>query len=133
MLSLPMDKGAACKQRCISKFIDATFLLQSFQRTLEDLCSSSEFPHSFSDILFRLDDGAISAHKPILMARCDMMLAMFTHEDFVESSARVVKFPGKEAPCWDAQIEPGFLNILDKLKSAPRNTSSRTITEVKQH
>ena len=57
----------------------------------------SQSSEQFADILFRLDDGALSAHKPVLMARCDMMLAMFTHEDFVESSARVVKFPGKRA------------------------------------
>ena len=48
----------------------------------------------FADVLFRLDDGALPAHKPILMARCDMMRAMFTHDEFVETSARVVKFPG---------------------------------------
>ena len=49
----------------------------------------------YADVIFRLDDGALPAHKPVLMARCDMMRAMFTHEDFVESSARVVKFPGE--------------------------------------
>ena len=38
----------------------------------------------FSDIVFRLDDGAASAHKPLLMARCDMMRAMFSHNDFKE-------------------------------------------------
>ena len=70
-----------------------TYFEQVFQRTLEDLCLGGT--DLFADILFRLDDGALSAHKPVLMARCDMMLAMFTHEDFVESSARVVKFPGK--------------------------------------
>ena len=36
----------------------------------------------FSDIVFRLDDGTASAHKPLLMARCDMMRAMFSHNDF---------------------------------------------------
>ncbi|XP_059083348.1 rho-related BTB domain-containing protein 1-like [Tigriopus californicus] len=50
--------------------------------------------NAFADVVFRLDDGHIRAHKPLLMARCDMMLAMFTHDDFVECSARVVKFPG---------------------------------------
>jgi Rho-related BTB domain-containing protein 1/2 len=47
----------------------------------------------FSDIIFKLDDGTHAAHKPLLMARCDMMQAMFS-DDFIESSARVVKFPG---------------------------------------
>ncbi|XP_023325369.1 rho-related BTB domain-containing protein 2, partial [Eurytemora carolleeae] len=48
---------------------------------------------SFSDVLFKLEDGTQAAHKPLLMSRCDMMQAMFT-DDFIESSAKVVKFPG---------------------------------------
>ena len=51
----------------------------------------------FSDIVFRLDDGAASAHKPLLMARCDMMRAMFSHNDFKEKSARIIHFPGVSA------------------------------------
>ena len=68
----------------------------------------------FSDILFKLEDGTLAGHKPLLMTRspsyhalqkfkchkfyqknfrCDMMQAMFS-DDFKESSARVVKFPG---------------------------------------
>lgn len=48
---------------------------------------------TFSDVLFKLEDGTQAAHKPLLMSRCDMMQAMFT-DDFIESSAKVVKFPG---------------------------------------
>jgi len=47
----------------------------------------------FTDIVFKLDDGTQAAHKPLLMARCDMMQAMFS-DDFIESTARVVKLPG---------------------------------------
>jgi len=68
-----------------------------FERTLEkvgehmsEMCVTQGL---FSDILFKLDDGTHAAHKPLLMARCDMMQAMFS-DDFIESSARVVKFPG---------------------------------------
>jgi len=57
---------------------------------LGELCLSRG---QFSDILFRLDDGTLPGHKPILMARCDMMQAMFS-DDFKESSARVINFPG---------------------------------------
>ncbi|XP_041371093.1 rho-related BTB domain-containing protein 1-like [Gigantopelta aegis] len=46
-----------------------------------------------TDITFKLDDGLVSAHKPLLMARCEMMFAMF-NSDFVESSAEMVSFPG---------------------------------------
>lgn len=64
----------------------------TLQSGLEEICLIDGL---FSDILFRLDDGTCTAHKPILMARCDMMCAMFTHDDyFKEASARVVHFPG---------------------------------------
>ena len=60
--------------------------------SLEDLCLADGL---FSDVLFKLEDGTCSAHKPILMARSDMMCAMFTHEEiFKEASARVIHFPG---------------------------------------
>ena len=59
---------------------------------LEDLCLNDGI---FSDILFKLEDGTCAAHKAILMARSDMMCAMFTHEEiFKEASARVIHFPG---------------------------------------
>ncbi|ESO95033.1 hypothetical protein LOTGIDRAFT_117662 [Lottia gigantea] len=46
-----------------------------------------------TDIRFKVDDGIVSAHKPLLMARCEMMQAMFSG-DFRESVAEVVPFPG---------------------------------------
>lgn len=59
---------------------------------LEDLCLNDGL---FSDVLFKLEDGTCAAHKPMLMARSDMMCAMFTHEEiFKEASARVIHFPG---------------------------------------
>ncbi|XP_075228582.1 rho-related BTB domain containing [Lycorma delicatula] len=47
----------------------------------------------FSDVIFQLDDGSLAAHRPMLMARCDMMRAMFSG-DFREGSAKVILFPG---------------------------------------
>lgn len=38
------------------------------------------------DVRFLVDDGAIRAHKPLLMGRCEMMYAMF-NDNFMESSA----------------------------------------------
>lgn len=64
--------------------------IETTSRRLEEVALSQGL---FSDILFKLDDGTHAAHKPLLMARCDMMQAMFS-DDFIESSARVVKFPG---------------------------------------
>lgn len=43
------------------------------------------------DIEFQLEDGVIALHKPILMARCEMMFAMFS-ANFMESSAEIVCF-----------------------------------------
>ena len=53
------------------------FQIQS--RGLSEICLLDGL---FSDIIFRLEDGTAAAHKPLLMARCDMMRAMFTHNDF---------------------------------------------------
>lgn len=44
----------------------------------------------YADVHFLLDDGSCPAHRPLLMARCDVMEAMFAG-DFRESSAKVVK------------------------------------------
>uniref|UniRef100_A0A8C5IMU5 Rho related BTB domain containing 2 n=1 Tax=Junco hyemalis TaxID=40217 RepID=A0A8C5IMU5_JUNHY len=45
---------------------------------------------TFSDVTFVLDDGAISAHKPLLISSCDWMAAMFGGP-FVESSTNEVR------------------------------------------
>ncbi|XP_076102479.1 rho-related BTB domain-containing protein 2-like [Mytilus galloprovincialis] len=51
---------------------------------------------AFTDVKFSLDDDVVSAHKPLLMARCDMMAAMFT-ANFMEASAPVIPLPGVTA------------------------------------
>ncbi|BES96792.1 Rho-related BTB domain-containing protein 1 2 [Nesidiocoris tenuis] len=63
---------------------------QAVRVRLNDLCLSQGL---FADVIFQLDDGCIPAHKPLLMARCDMMRAMFSG-DFREGSAKVIHFPG---------------------------------------
>ncbi|XP_069140468.1 LOW QUALITY PROTEIN: rho-related BTB domain-containing protein 1-like [Argopecten irradians] len=45
-----------------------------------------------NDIHFEVDDGIIAAHKPLLIARCEMMCAMFT-DNFREASANVIPLP----------------------------------------
>ncbi|GAB6031429.1 hypothetical protein CHUAL_009203 [Chamberlinius hualienensis] len=64
--------------------------IQNVRTRLKDLCLTRGL---FSDVLFQLEDGTCSAHRPLLMCRCDMMCAMFSG-DFRESSAKVVQFPG---------------------------------------
>ncbi|CAG2062936.1 unnamed protein product, partial [Timema podura] len=59
---------------------------KAVRQRLQDLCLCQGL---FSDIVFQLDDGSFAAHRPMLMARCDMMKAMFSG-DFRESNAKVV-------------------------------------------
>lgn len=53
---------------------------------LKELCLEGGL---FSDVMFQLEDGTMAVHRPLLMARCDMMHAMFSG-DFRESNAKVV-------------------------------------------
>lgn len=57
------------------------------------LCSLSEvFTMTFgciTDVVFKLDDGTIMAHKPLLISSCDWMAAMFGGP-FVESCTKEV-------------------------------------------
>ncbi|KAJ1059501.1 hypothetical protein K5549_018889, partial [Capra hircus] len=59
---------------------------------------------TFSDVTFILDDGTISAHKPLLISSCDWMAAMFGGP-FVESSTREVVFPYTSKSCMRAVLE----------------------------
>ncbi|KAL8173924.1 UNVERIFIED_CONTAM: Rho- BTB domain-containing protein 2 [Gekko kuhli] len=59
---------------------------------------------TFSDVTFILDDGAISAHKPLLISSCDWMAAMFGGP-FVESSTREVVLPYTSKSCMRAVLE----------------------------
>ncbi|XP_075766946.1 rho-related BTB domain-containing protein 2 isoform X1 [Pelodiscus sinensis] len=59
---------------------------------------------TFSDVTFILDDGAISAHKPLLISSCDWMAAMFGGP-FVESSTQEVMFPYTSKSCMRAVLE----------------------------
>lgn len=49
--------------------------------TPRDECS---FPTPVSDVVFRLDDGCLPAHKPLLISSCNWMAAMF-RGSFMES------------------------------------------------
>jgi len=68
------------------RWCQSVFFLQAVRQRLQDLCVGQGL---FSDIVFQLDDGSFAAHRPMLMARCDMMKAMFSG-DFRESNAKVV-------------------------------------------
>ncbi|XP_067879547.1 rho-related BTB domain-containing protein 2-like isoform X2 [Heterodontus francisci] len=59
---------------------------------------------TFSDVVFKLDDGTICAHKPLLISSCDWMAAMFGGP-FVESSTKEVYFPNTSKSCMQAVLE----------------------------
>ncbi|XP_025978085.2 rho-related BTB domain-containing protein 2 isoform X3 [Dromaius novaehollandiae] len=59
---------------------------------------------TFSDVTFVLDDGAISAHKPLLISSCDWMAAMFGGP-FVESCTSEVALPHTSKSCMRAVLE----------------------------
>lgn len=44
-------------------------------------------PFVLADVVFKLDDGTIMAHKPLLISSCDWMAAMFGGP-FVESCTK---------------------------------------------
>nr|XP_020450029.1 rho-related BTB domain-containing protein 2 isoform X2 [Monopterus albus] len=59
---------------------------------------------TFSDVIFKLDDGMIRAHKPLLISSCDWMAAMFGGP-FVESCTKEVLFPNTTRSCMRAVLE----------------------------
>ncbi|XP_068800072.1 rho-related BTB domain-containing protein 2-like isoform X3 [Struthio camelus] len=58
----------------------------------------------FADVVFRVDDGAVPAHKPLLVAGCDWMMAMFRGA-FRESYAAEVSLPGTNCACLRAVLD----------------------------
>lgn len=62
----------------------------------------------FSDVVFTVDDGPVPAHKPLLIANCDWMVAMF-RGSFRESFTRGVSLPGTSSSCLRAVLEYLYL------------------------
>ncbi|CAM5151462.1 unnamed protein product [Natator depressus] len=58
----------------------------------------------FADVVFLVDDGSVPAHKPLLIAGCDWMVAMFCG-NFRESYATEVSLPGTKCACLRAVLE----------------------------
>ncbi|XP_029451228.1 rho-related BTB domain-containing protein 2-like isoform X2 [Rhinatrema bivittatum] len=58
----------------------------------------------FSDVVFRVDDGSVPAHKPLLLASCDWMVAMF-RGSFRESFTEEVSLPDTSCSCLRAILE----------------------------
>lgn len=75
------------KEAFMNQEITKAFHVRKANRIKECLSKGT-----FSDVTFTLDDGAISAHKPLLLCSCEWMAAMFGGS-FVESTSSEVYLP----------------------------------------
>uniref|UniRef100_A0A8C2VM76 Rho related BTB domain containing 1 n=1 Tax=Chinchilla lanigera TaxID=34839 RepID=A0A8C2VM76_CHILA len=75
------------KEAFMNQEITKAFHVRKANRIKECLSKGT-----FSDVTFTLDDGAIHAHKPLLICSCEWMAAMFGGS-FVESSNSEVYLP----------------------------------------
>ncbi|XP_012694691.1 rho-related BTB domain-containing protein 1 isoform X1 [Clupea harengus] len=70
--------------------------------------------NKFTDVIFRLDDGTINAHKPLLISSCDWMGALFGGS-FMESSNNEVSTPSTSRACMQAVLEYLYTNQISPM------------------
>ncbi|XP_056651870.1 rho-related BTB domain-containing protein 1 [Monodelphis domestica] len=75
------------KEAFMNQEITKAFHVRKANRIKECLSKGT-----FSDVTFKLEDGVINAHKPLLICSCDWMAAMFGGS-FVESAKSEVALP----------------------------------------
>uniref|UniRef100_A0A8C4P167 Rho-related BTB domain-containing protein 1 n=1 Tax=Dicentrarchus labrax TaxID=13489 RepID=A0A8C4P167_DICLA len=66
---------------------------------------------TFADVVFRLDDGCLPAHKPLLISSCNWMAAMF-RGSFMESYIEEVPIPNTSAACMRGVLEFLYCGLL---------------------
>uniref|UniRef100_A0A672RMY6 Rho-related BTB domain-containing protein 2-like n=1 Tax=Sinocyclocheilus grahami TaxID=75366 RepID=A0A672RMY6_SINGR len=66
---------------------------------------------TFADVVFRLDDRYLPAHKPLLISSCDWMAAMF-RGFFMESYIEEVSIPNTTCACMRAVLEFLYCGVL---------------------
>ncbi|KAJ8391671.1 hypothetical protein AAFF_G00086210 [Aldrovandia affinis] len=66
---------------------------------------------TLADVAFRLDDGSLPAHKPLLISSCDWMAAMF-RGSFMESYVEEVPIPDTSSACMRAVLEYLYCGLL---------------------
>ncbi|XP_052600743.1 rho-related BTB domain-containing protein 1 isoform X2 [Peromyscus californicus insignis] len=87
------------KEAFMNQEITKAFHVRKANRIKECLSKGT-----FSDVTFTLDDGAISAHKPLLICSCEWMAAMFGGS-FVESANSEVHLPSINKMSMQAVLE----------------------------
>ncbi|XP_076853764.1 rho related BTB domain containing 4 isoform X3 [Brachyhypopomus gauderio] len=66
---------------------------------------------TFADVVFRMDNGYLPAHKPLLISSCDWMAAMF-RGSFMESYIEEVSIPNTSTACMRAVLEYLYCGLL---------------------
>uniref|UniRef100_A0A8C3RWI7 BTB domain-containing protein n=1 Tax=Chelydra serpentina TaxID=8475 RepID=A0A8C3RWI7_CHESE len=94
-----MVANALNKESFMNQEITKAFHVRRANRIKECLSKGG-----FADVVFLVDDGAVPAHKPLLVAGCDWMVAMFCG-NFRESYATEVSLPGTKCACLRAVLE----------------------------
>uniref|UniRef100_A0A670JQK6 BTB domain-containing protein n=1 Tax=Podarcis muralis TaxID=64176 RepID=A0A670JQK6_PODMU len=87
------------KESFMNREITKAFHVRRANRIKECLSKGT-----FADVVFVVDDGLVPAHKPLLLAGCDFMVAMFG-STFRESCAAEVALPGTNCACLRAVLE----------------------------
>ncbi|XP_041125020.1 rho-related BTB domain-containing protein 1-like isoform X1 [Polyodon spathula] len=101
-----MVENITNKEGFMNQEITKAFHVRKANRIKE--CLAKE---TFSDVTFKLDDGSIKAHKPLLISSCDWMAALFGGS-FLESSNNEVYFPNTSKACIQAVLEYLYMNQL---------------------
>ncbi|XP_053496105.1 rho-related BTB domain-containing protein 1 [Ictalurus furcatus] len=97
------------KEGFMNKEITKAFHVRKANRIKECLAKDT-----FTDVVFRLDDGTINAHKPLLISSCDWMAALFGGS-FIESANNEVSFPNTSRACMQAVLEYLYTNQLSPM------------------
>uniref|UniRef100_A0A8C9XJP5 Rho-related BTB domain-containing protein 1 n=1 Tax=Sander lucioperca TaxID=283035 RepID=A0A8C9XJP5_SANLU len=66
---------------------------------------------TYADVVFRLDDGCLPAHKPLLISSCNWMAAMF-RGSFMESYIEEVSIPDTSTACMRGTLEFLYCGML---------------------
>lgn len=124
------------KEAFMNQEITKAFHVRKANRIKECLSKGT-----FSDVTFTLDDGTISAHKPLLICSCEWMAAMFGGS-FVESANSEVRLPNINKMSMQAvleylyskQLSPALdLDPLELIALANRFCLPHLVALVEQH
>ncbi|KAI4875484.1 hypothetical protein NFI96_030050, partial [Prochilodus magdalenae] len=94
------------RESFMNQEITKAFHVRRANRIKECLCKGT-----FADVVFRLDDGYLPAHKPLLISSCDWMAAMF-RGSFMESYIEEVSIPNTSTACMRAVLEYLYCGLL---------------------